>query len=88
MKTPTPSLGVGAGRCLGVGTLSNSLAKTQHLRDCNSPSIIIDGCTVRITDPPKGIPRRQSFAWEANALDYAERLSVEHGWPIEVKRGD
>jgi hypothetical protein len=47
--------------------------------------IILDGCTVRLSgEPPKGVPKRQGFAWEANARDYAERLSAEHDWPIEV----
>lgn len=61
----------------------------------SGPRIIVGGTTVRIVgDAPisnvpssSHLPRRQSFAWEANALDYAERLSVEHGWPIEVQRG-
>jgi len=48
-----------------------------------TPVIQVSGCVVRISgDVPKGIPRRQSFAWEANARDFAERLSAEHGWLI------
>jgi hypothetical protein len=50
--------------------------------------IIVSGCLVRLVgDAPRGVPRRQGFAWVATARDYAERLSAEHGWPIEERRG-
>jgi hypothetical protein len=53
-----------------------------------APVICIEGCTVRIIgDVPKSghVPRRQSFAWAANAQEYAERLSLSRGWAIEPR---
>jgi hypothetical protein len=53
-----------------------------------TPLIELDGSTVRIIGGGQiNVPRRQSFAWPSNALEYARRLSREHGWPIEERRG-
>jgi len=51
------------------------------------PVILLDGCTVRIVGGDVDVPRRQGFAWADNAKEYAEKLSRERGWPIEVSRG-
>jgi hypothetical protein len=48
--------------------------------------IVVNGTEVRLLADNYAeldVPRRQGFAWEANARDYAERLSRERGWPIE-----
>jgi hypothetical protein len=51
------------------------------------PRIIVAGCTVRIIadDYTKlGVPKRQGFAWPKNAEAYAEQLSRDRGWPIDL----
>jgi hypothetical protein len=53
-------------------------------------TIRLDGCSVRIICGPEfnlGVPKRQSSVWETDARSYAERLSTERGWLIEVSRG-
>jgi hypothetical protein len=90
MATPPPGNGGGAECRLGRRTSSTFRCKSQLLPVRNSPVVIVDGRTVRIVgaaDSDIGLPRRQSFAWPTNARKYAEQLSVERGWPIEVLRG-
>lgn len=91
MATPSRVEREGAGcRLSGRRTLSKSIAQSQLLYEDNCPTIVVDRLTVRIiggegtADVP---PRRQSFSWEANAAEYAARLSAERGWPIEAKDG-
>lgn len=54
-------------------------------RTCE-PRIVVDGCIVRIITEPDArltVPKRQSFAWPANAEAYAQQLSLERGWKLE-----
>lgn len=91
MTTPPPGIGGGADSHPGSGTPSKSIAETQRLSTDNSPLIVVSGTFVRIVggfDQPDVPPRRQSFAWEADAKAYAERLSRERGWPIEAPDGE
>lgn len=92
MATPPPPSrnGRGADCRHGRSTSSSLSCKSQPLPDDNSPTIVVQGCRIRLIGgyPNKlDIPRRQLCAWPSNALEYAERLSRERGWPIEKLSG-
>ena len=87
MKTPSRRSGrEGAERCLSGDCIPSKSRSKSQLKP--APVIVIDGCCVRIIAGEAfalGIPRRQSFAWPADALEYAQRLAQERDWPIDAR---
>ena len=52
--------------------------------DAVTPRVTVCGKIVFISGDVD-VPRRQSFAWPDNAREYAEQLSRERGWKLEVR---
>ena len=70
----------------------NPTATHSEAQQLSGVTIVLDCCTVRIVGDIKAdnsthLPRRQSFAWPADAHAYAERLSRDRGSPIGQSHG-